>query len=413
MKNVVSLAWFRDAASGYESPRAGTSQGIFFYNFIRIIVRAHFAVWKDWTLRIHHDERVKGYDCWPWLERLAECGMIELVPMGESKGLCKSMTWRLAPLFDPTVDYFICRDVDSLPMHRDRVMVEQFLASGAAVHMLLDSESHSGYMGGMTGYHAPSVREALRVKSLEELWALDPANDLMIHGSDQRLLNNVLTARLMDRTFVHQRRNDICYPRAMKTLPVAPQATTLDQVVRHVGAAFPRELADKVLRENHGYEDVAGHDRLTMLDTLKMPRAEPWYVEGAIRFLEGVIKPEWRVLEFGGGASSVWYKKRVGRVATVEHDPFWRLMIRENAKDVELFGAWDFNRSDSFDLVCIDGINRVETTKKAMQMVLPGGYLLLDNAEEGSMAAIHEMLLGWEKHSFGDDKWTTCLWRRA
>lgn len=252
MKRVHSLSFFKSPQSGYESPRAGTSQGIFFLNFIPTTIRAHFAVWPDWELRIYHDRRVMEYPCWPWLERLAEAKMLTLVDKGETRDLCYGMLWRMEPLFDPDVEYFICRDIDSLPMHRDRAMVEEFIASGATAHCILDSESHSGpYMGGMVGWNAPKLRAALNVKSLDEMIALYGVIDLSIHGSDQRLLNGIMTARVGRETFIHQRRTDVLYPWAMKTQRVAPQLTSLDKIVRHIGAGYNREEAARVLATEH------------------------------------------------------------------------------------------------------------------------------------------------------------------
>lgn len=245
MINVYSLAFFRSDASGYESERAGTSRGIFFQNFIPSVIRAFRVVWGGWELRIHHDERVKDRECWPLLDRCARAGLLKLVPMGEAKELCSAMLWRLKPLQDPDLDradWVVCRDVDSLPMHRDRKMVEQAIQMGAIAHAILDSESHSGpLMGGMTAFRRTTC----------ELFSADLRDgiDMDKHGADQRYLNREIWPHVKAKTLIHQRRRDIQYPDAMKTLPVAPQETELDKVVRHVGAGYPRELADKVLRE--------------------------------------------------------------------------------------------------------------------------------------------------------------------
>lgn len=247
--NIYSLAFFRSAQSGYESPRAGTSQSIFFDNFIPSVVRAFRVVWGGWELWIHHDDRVKDRSSWPFLVRCAEAGMLKLIPMGQTEPLCKSMLWRMQPLWlqdnldvTPTpVHTVVCRDVDSLPMHRDRKMVEQAFSMGARCHAILDSESHSGpLMGGMVAFRgAPICQNALFD---------DKEIDFNVHGSDQRWLNKWIWPSCKEGTIIHQRRRDIQYPEAMKTLPVAPQETELDKVVRHVGAGYPRELAMEVLK---------------------------------------------------------------------------------------------------------------------------------------------------------------------
>ena len=240
MKVVYSLAFFRSDASGYESPRAGTSQSIFFDNFVLSVVRACRVVFRDWEIRIHHDERVKDRASWPFLDRCARAELIKLVPMGEAKELCTAMAWRLEPLKDPSVDWVVCRDLDSMPMHRDRKMIEQAIALGAKTHLILDSESHSGLMGGMSAFHHDTL-------SYFQSSTRDGI-DMNVHGADQRYLNREIWPHVKQSTVIHQRRRDIQYPEAMKALPVAPQETELDKVVRHIGAGFNRELAMEVLK---------------------------------------------------------------------------------------------------------------------------------------------------------------------
>lgn len=239
--NIYSLAYYRHDASGYESERAGTSQGIFFSNFIPTVIRACRVVFRDWEIRIHHDERVKETASWPLIERCAKAGMLRLVAMGEAKTLCGSMLWRLTPLGDPDVEWVACRDIDSLPMHRDRLMIEQAMVAGAGVHAILDSESHSGpLMGGMI---------AVRAKC-SEVFKSTPQQgfDLTHHGSDQRWLNALVWPKVKAQTVIHQRRRDIQYPEAMMTLPALPQDTELDKVVRHLGAGYDRQRALSVMK---------------------------------------------------------------------------------------------------------------------------------------------------------------------
>lgn len=248
MKNVHSLAFYRHNASGYESERAGVARGIFFINFLPAVIRAHHIAWKGWELRIHHDDRVRDFAYFKALEIMDREGLIKLVPMGKADTLTGSMLWRLAPVFDEDVDWVVCRDLDSMPMHRDRKMVEEAMASGAEAHAILDSESHSGpLMGGMTAFRSRVVRVV--VPGMRELESSMQATgiDFNQHGGDQLWLNKILWPRIKDKTMIHQRRRDIAYPDAMETKLVAPQETALDKVIRHVGAGFKREIADPAI----------------------------------------------------------------------------------------------------------------------------------------------------------------------
>lgn len=413
MKRVHSVAFFRNDASAYEGERCGTARGVFFVNFLRTLVRAHHAVFPDWELRIHHDDRVRAFPEFAALERMRAAGLLTLAAMGEAATLCGAMLWRLSPLWDEDVEIVMCRDLDSLPMHRDRKMVEEAMASGAVVHAILDSESHCGpYMGGTIAIRAAAFRDAFpRCRNLGDFIAAHRVCDLTRLGDDQRVLNAALTHPFLKRTFVHQRRRDIMYPEAMATRPVAPQETELDKVVRHVGAGYDVEKALAVIREHYRRLDVAGLDRIEMLETLRMPREGPWYVPSAVAWLESVIRPDWRVYESGGGASSAWYAKRVSKVVTQEPDRFWRVMIEAVAPSIEFHEPGP----EGFDLVAVDG-DPIECRLAAIHLLAPwverGGYLLLDNSDE--FPELSAILPEWPRQDYKavESAWTTSVWRR-
>lgn len=410
---VHSLAFFRHEASGYEQPQSGTSQGIFFSNFLSTLVRAHYHSFKGWELRIHHDERVKGYPYFEVLDRMHRSGMIRLVPMGEARTLCGSMLWRLMPIYDPAVHWVVCRDIDSLPMPRDRKMVEEAIAAGADFHAILDSESHSGpLMGGMTAFRAEALRKIWPTPDHLKLAmaARMPHEEWNRHGSDQRFLNGSLWPQIARQTVIHQRRTDIQYPEAMRTFPVAPSLQVLDQVVRHIGAGYDREKATKLIESHHCDE------RIFLMEKCEFPgaRKDPWYAPGTQEFLESVIKPDWNVFEFGGGASTIWYSDRVKLVVTAEDDRMYRTLIEDHKRaNVELVG-YGHDPLEAFDLVAVDGHDRVECAKRSKSWVKPGGYFLLDNADEDRVKPILELMQGWPCMTFNhpEKPWQTNIWRR-
>jgi hypothetical protein len=230
MMNVVSYSFFRSEHSGYESANAGVARGIFFLNFIRVLVRAHWAVWgEDWQLRIHHDDRVQEFPCFKALQRMEAAGLLKLVDCGKAETLCGSMLWRLRPVWDPEVEEFV-----SHPDHPD-------------VHAILDSESHSGpLMGGMTAFNAHYLRAQFvypeSFNTAAEAICKDRGIDLNRHGADQRILNALIWPRAQDGTLIHQKRQDIAYPDALETRPVAPKVHPLDKLV-HIGADYPNRKA--------------------------------------------------------------------------------------------------------------------------------------------------------------------------
>lgn len=242
-----SVSFFRHRDSNYEHPNCGESQGRFFSNFIGTLVRAHAVVWPECDLVIHHDDRVQELPVFKALETLAKHSFnirLRLVDCGPAQQLCRSMLWRMRPCFDPRYSMVICRDVDSLPMDRDRGMIVQFMDSGLDAHAILDSESHSGpFMGGMVAFRTEAMRPR---QSLYEAALADA--DLTKHGSDQQLLNQVLWPELQARTMIHQRRYDVSY-NAASVLLCPPQLSPLDKVVRHIGAAYDIPAAMAALEE--------------------------------------------------------------------------------------------------------------------------------------------------------------------
>ena len=227
---VYSLSFFRCRSSGYETALAGASQGTFFTDFLPTALRAFYAIYPDWQLRIHHDDRVTLLPYWNVLEKLAAMDKLRLVYCGQADLLCKSMLWRCLPFWDPEVDVFACRDIDSLPQPRERIMLEEFCASDKSIHAMLDSESHCGpLMGGMCAFKPQPPAADFGA------WLAD--HPLGQHGSDQWFLNAVFPDHT--RMLIHQRRELVSYP-AAETRMAAPCVEDGDQIV-HCGAAYPLE----------------------------------------------------------------------------------------------------------------------------------------------------------------------------
>jgi hypothetical protein len=111
----------------------------------------------------------------------------------------------MLPAWDPDVDYFICRDFDSLPTYRDRRAVEQFIASGAGAHAISDEPAHvGGFMGGMCGFKAIRVRERTSLPTWNSFIDKRSVEYFKPHGSDQWFLNDYLWPLMRPLTFEHR-----------------------------------------------------------------------------------------------------------------------------------------------------------------------------------------------------------------
>lgn len=171
-------------------------------------------------------------------------------------------------------------------------------------------------------------------------------------------------------------------------------------------------------RENR-FEKASKHTSLNYLksllgfqnSTLLMNLDLPWWPFSAIKYIEGKLRDQqFKVFEWGSGASTVWLSRRVQSVVSVEHDVGWANTVnlelsKRELRNVSLcsippqnsdtpripsgksgFLNLDFsNYVDSitkfgnFDLIVIDGRARVDCWKQACVHLKQGGYIVFDN----------------------------------
>ncbi|GAB4492180.1 MAG: hypothetical protein OHK0019_13570 [Saprospiraceae bacterium] len=149
----------------------------------------------------------------------------------------------------------------------------------------------------------------------------------------------------------------------------------------------------------------------------------PWLNFPALDFLEKNMRPEYRVFEFGGGGSTLFFCKNVAEVATVEDHSGWfetltqtiqtkgyqnwkgffvapepfqsgKPRTKENpddfvsgAKGMEHLSFEQYARTidqfpaNYFDLVLVDGRARPSCIQQAIPHLKIGGLLVVDNTE--------------------------------
>jgi predicted O-methyltransferase YrrM len=118
----------------------------------------------------------------------------------------------------------------------------------------------------------------------------------------------------------------------------------------------------------------------------------PWLAPAVIQHLEGLVQPDWEIIEHGSGGSTLWFAAHCKSVTAFEHNPDWQQIVRdhapENAKVLSV-GAL-IPHFHKFDLLLIDGEpveKRAEWLKLAPELVKPGGWVVLDNANRPEYAA--------------------------
>ncbi|MEM1167166.1 MAG: class I SAM-dependent methyltransferase [Planctomycetota bacterium] len=218
---------------------------------------------------------------------------------------------------------------------------------------------------------------------------------------------------------------------AIPDLPELPRVTVIDRkrVLHH--ARWARSL--------FGFRDLLRVD-------------EPWVTFHAIDWLERVVEPGWRVAEFGSGASTLYWSRRVSHITAVEHHRGWhtkltrafevegvrncryvlaeprrlsraeRIEARSQKKGFEELCFRDYANAladepaGTYDLIFVDGRARVACAEAAVHKVRSGGWLVLDNAERPRYAELRKRFAGYRRLDFTSmgprqiGRWTTSAW---
>jgi predicted O-methyltransferase YrrM len=145
----------------------------------------------------------------------------------------------------------------------------------------------------------------------------------------------------------------------------------------------------------------------------------PWLTDTANSFLANLL---WtghhlKILEFGMGSSTLFFSRAeaVQHLVSVEHDYNYAFKtIKEQQKafiptikyDVHIIptpyhSICDKYDDDYFDIVLVDGRNRVKCIQQAIPKIKPGGILILDNSERDYYQPGILLLKTWVQTVFG------------
>lgn len=159
-----------------------------------INLRLARLLFPDWRVRLHIDQ--PSYNAFERLLQLLsskEWGSLIDIEICEEAPLTKAMLWRLKPAFDPTVERFICRDLDSPLTYREAQAVKDWEISGKAAHAITDSVSHNiNMLGGMAGF-TKYFMDYVGVQDWDQL--VDQMGGYDRKGADQDLLNTYVYPR--------------------------------------------------------------------------------------------------------------------------------------------------------------------------------------------------------------------------
>jgi hypothetical protein len=121
-------------------------------------------------------------------------------------------------------------------------------------------------------------------------------------------------------------------------------------------------------------------------------KALPWVTYSFIDFIRERINKTQHIFEYGSGSSTIFYAERASSVTSVEHDKGWFDKVKntslanaemifcqlekdgEYAKKATLLGK-------KFDIIIVDGRDRVNCCKYSVDALSENGVLVLDDSE--------------------------------
>jgi hypothetical protein len=121
----------------------------------------------------------------------------------------------------------------------------------------------------------------------------------------------------------------------------------------------------------------------------------PWYSYPAIEWLDARIRSSDRVFEYGAGHSTLWYAGRVREVVAVEDDAGWAdrvaaqvaanvTVLRRTAMTsapTSPYVSALLEQDGPFDVITIDGAERVSCAHAAPARLQEGGVVVFDNSD--------------------------------
>lgn len=120
----------------------------------------------------------------------------------------------------------------------------------------------------------------------------------------------------------------------------------------------------------------------------------PWWPYPAIERIESLIRPDWRVIEFGAGNSTLWMANRVESITSVEDNKQWfdwlhnkikkdgiRNVLIHLREDIDYCNTSDFPQNH-YNLCVVDGKYRYKCVQNILENMIDGGYIYLDNSDQ-------------------------------
>ena len=162
--------------------------------------------------------------------------------------------------------------------------------------------------------------------------------------------------------------------------------------LRKIWAAVEAVGGDRVLWVLDTLEGDHGHAR-SFREQKSVDKAGepiPWYSYPAIEYLSGVDFRQKTVFEYGSGNSSSFWARRCRSIVSVEDNREWYALVSQNrqpnqslvlAEDRDEYIGAAVSSGGQYDVVIVDGSHRFACAQAALQVLAPGGLIILDNSD--------------------------------
>ena len=118
----------------------------------------------------------------------------------------------------------------------------------------------------------------------------------------------------------------------------------------------------------------------------------PWLTYSAIHFIEQKLQSNFKIFEFGSGNSTLWFAKRVQEIISIEHEADYYNLIKDKLlklpnvvyKHLKLgvpYTSEILKYQEYFDIVIIDGRDRIACAKNSLQALKSNGIIIWDNSD--------------------------------
>ena len=116
----------------------------------------------------------------------------------------------------------------------------------------------------------------------------------------------------------------------------------------------------------------------------------PWIPINARRAIAEILRPDWSLVEFGSGMSTLWWAEQVATVHSIESNSSWyfRLVPQlpsnvryELREERDAYPSLD-EPDGSIDLAVVDGLRRDACVLSVLPKIRPGGWIYLDNSDK-------------------------------